>query len=157
MAYNIVVKSGQFVIVDDSTGEELIRNLRSDIRFEFDNTTSTYFYFYREPTRSGGGAPTFKLYNKDIFTFADLNTITDEGVNVVKTTTTALSDFLGDHIGFFLPDSDDTLEDINESITDGDAQVISLLKALIMELRINNKYLSLISDEEVTEIDINNI
>ena len=75
MAYNIAVKSGQFVITDDATGNELIRNLRSDIRFEFDNATSTYLYFYREPTRSGGGSPTFSLYNKDIFTFADLNTI----------------------------------------------------------------------------------
>tara|TARA_R110001606_G_scaffold47972_4_gene122083 strand:- start:498 stop:2018 length:1521 start_codon:yes stop_codon:yes gene_type:complete len=99
MAYNIVIETAFFVINDTGT-DEYIRHPREDVRFTV-NSSSVYKFYEKATTQDGIGEPYVLGGNDNSFAYADLGTVTEDGVVIPIASATALTTYLSGKLSFF--------------------------------------------------------
>ena len=98
MAFDIVIQEG-FFVVNDTSAVEHIRRPRADVRFTVNN--STYNFFNKTPTIDGTSNNGILRGEFKDFAFADLATVTEDGVIIPIANEAALSTYLSGVISFF--------------------------------------------------------
>lgn len=101
MAYNIIIQGGFFVIQDDATSVEIIRNPREVTVFTCDSS-DVFRFFYKSP-RDYQQKNIYQLGSglQNTFNYADLLTITEDGNAITVANVDELKEYLSNKLGFF--------------------------------------------------------
>ena len=115
MAFDIIIE-GSFIVVNDTVTTEYISYPRSDTRFTV--ASSVYRFYINSPVTDGSGEPFILGGENNSFAYADLGTVTENGVLVAIGSEAVLTTFLRNKISLEITDSSTAVQSVTGLNTD---------------------------------------
>ena len=125
MAFNIIIE-GSFIVVNDTVTTEYISYPRSDTRFTV--ASSVYRFYINSPVTDGSGEPFILGGENNSFAYADLGTVTENGVVVAIGSEAVLTTFLRNKISLEITDSSTAVQSVTGLNTDNTDPINPIVK-----------------------------
>ena len=125
MAFDIIIE-GSFIVVNDTVTTEYISYPRSDTRFTV--ASSVYRFYINSPVTDGSGEPFILGGENNSFAYADLGTVTENGVVVAIGSEAVLTTFLRNKISLEITDSSTAVQSVTGLNTDNTDPINPIVK-----------------------------
>ena len=125
MAFDIIIE-GSFIVVNDTVTTEYISYPRSDTRFTV--ASSVYRFYINSPVSDGSGEPFILGGENNSFAYADLGTVTENGVVVAIGSEAVLTTFLRNKISLEITDSSTAVQSVTGLNTDNTDPINPIVK-----------------------------
>lgn len=125
MAFDIIIE-GSFIVVNDTVTTEYISYPRSDTRFTV--ASSIYRFYINSPVSDGSGEPFILGGENNSFAYADLGTVTENGVLVAIGSEAVLTTFLRNKISLEITDSSTAVQSVTGLNTDNTDPINPIVK-----------------------------
>ena len=125
MAFDIIIE-GSFIVVNDTVTTEYISYPRSDTRFTV--SSSVYRFYINSPVSDGSGEPFILGGENNSFAYANLGTVTENGVLVAIGSEAVLTTFLRNKISLEITDSSTSVQSVTGLNTDNTDPINPIVK-----------------------------